>query len=286
MTEAFDDRIVRVGIDIDGETQIYDSVRIHVRGTKWRSAIMSQCEIRIFNLSREHQRYILTKASPISRPPAELTPIKVSLDIGRESYGTFRLFEGAVFQGGVGQPPDIGILLYSLTNNFQLAMTTAVSLPAYATLRQIVKQAASAMGLTPLLLSKDPERLIGNYSFTGSPQRNIEKLNQMGVIAYIDKTVLIVTDPNQPRSEGVRLINDANGMVGVPQPTAYGCIVKVMIDNSIEIGGMVEVKSEQNPACDGKYIVQKMEFEAANRDEPFWYTLDCINPEFYTGTLG
>ena len=285
MTSAFDQRIVRVGIDIDGEKQIYDGVKINVRGTKWRSAIMSQCEIRIFNLTREHQRYILTKASPIARPPAELTPINVTVDVGRESYGTFRLFEGAVFQGGVGQPPDIGILLYSLTNNFQLANTTAVSLPAYATLRQVANQAAKAMGLTLLLISKNPERLIGNYSFTGSPQRNVEKLNEMGVIAHIDNKVLVVSDPNQPRTDEVQTINNATGMVGVPQPTAYGCIVRVMINNSIEIGGQVKIESEQNPACDGTYIVQKMDFEASNRDDPFWYILDCINPEFYTGTL-
>ena len=285
MTRAFDDRIVRVGITIDGETSIYDQVMIYARGTKWRSAIMSQCDIRIFNLTAENQRNILTKASPIARPPAELTPITVTLDVGRVSYGTYRLFEGAVFQGGVGQPPDIGIALQSLTNNFQLANTTAVSLPAYATLRQICNQAAKSMGLTLLLISANPERLVGNFSFTGSPQRNLEKINQLGVIAHIDNNVLVVTDPNQPRTDTERVINSSTGMVGVPQPTAYGCVVQVMADNTIDVGGLVKIESQQNPACDGQYIVQKMDFEVSNRDQPFWYTLDCINPEFFTGTL-
>lgn len=284
MTAAFDPRIVRVGIEINGETQYFDGVNIVARGTKWRSAIMSQCDIRIFNLTREHQQYILTKASPIARPPAPLTPINVSLDIGRQSYGTFRLYEGAVFQGGASQPPDIGVVLQSLTNNFQLANTQAISSPEYATLQQISQTVAQSMGLTLQLITSNPGRLIGNYSFTGSPQRQIEKLNQMGVIAYIDNKVLVVTDPNQPRTGTVRLINASNGMVGQPQPTASGCLVRVMADNSIEVGGEVQVESVQNPAVNGNYIVMKMDFEISNREEPFWYLLQCLNKDFYTGT--
>lgn len=112
----------------------------------------------------------------------------------------------------------------------------------------------------------------------------MDKLNQMGVIAHIDNGVLIVTDPNQSRSDSVRLINSSTGMVGIPQPTESGCTVRVMADNSIEVGNEVQIESQQNPACNGNYIVMKLDFDIANRDEPFWYMLECLNKSLYTGT--
>lgn len=283
MTAAFDQRIVRVGIEIDGKTEIFDSVKIDAVGTKWRSALMSTADIRIYNLTREHQQYILTKASPIARPPAQLTPINVTLDVGRESYGVFRLFEGQVFQGGVSQPPDIGISLQSLTNNFLLANTVNTSFPEYATLQQICRTIAQQLGCTLLLISKNPGKQISNYAFTGSPQKQIQKLNEMGVIAYVDNKVLVVTDPEQARSDQVVVINSTTGMVGVPQPTASGCMVRVMIGQSIDIGGEVKIESQLNPAVNGNYIVMKMDFQVSNRDEPFYYVLQCLNKDFYSG---
>lgn len=283
MTKAFDQRIVRVGIEIDGNSETFDNVRIDARGSKFRSAIMSTADIRIYNLTREHQQYILTRASPIIRAPAPLTPINVTLDVGRESYGVFRLFEGAVFQGGVSQPPDIGIVLQSLTNNFQLANTVNTSFPEYATLQQISTRIAQQLGVSLQMVSKFPGRQISNYSFTGAPQKQIQKLNEMGVIAYIDNKTLVICDPDQSRGENVALINSSNGLVGVPQPTSSGCSVQVMIGQSIEVGGEVQIESEQNPAVNGNYIVMKLDFEVSNRGEPFFYTLQCLNKNFYSG---
>jgi hypothetical protein len=283
MTAAFDPRIVKVGIEIDGEINVFDNLRIDARGTKWVSALMSRCDLRIYNLSSEHQQYILTKASPIRRK--DIKPINVTLDVGRESYGTFRLFEGAMFQGGVSQPPDIGIALSSLTNNFLLANTTAVSFPEYSTLQQICDKVAKDLGLSLLMRTTNPGKQISNYSFTGSPQKQVDKLNQMGVVAYVDNKVLIVSDPGQARSDEVIKINSATGMVGVPQPTESGCMVRMMIGQGIEVGCEVQVESEQNPAVNGNYIVIKLDYEVSNRDEPFFFTLECFNKDFYLGTI-
>lgn len=284
MTEAFDQRIVRVGIEIDGNMEIFDKVRIEARGTKWRSAIMSTADIRIYNLTREHQQYILTKASPIARPPAELTPINVTLDVGRDSYGVFRLYEGAAFQGGVSQPPDIGIQLQSLTNNFLLSNTVSTSFPEYATIRQIATTIAQQLGCTLLILTENSARQISNYSFTGSPQKQLQKLNEMGVVAYIDNNVLIVADPDQPRGDQPIEINASTGMVGVPQPTASGCMVRIMVGQNIDVGCEVRIESKQNPAVNGNYIVMQLDYEISNRSEPFFYVLQCVNKEFYVGT--
>lgn len=284
MTAAFDPRIVRVTIEIDGTVQEFTNVRIDARGTKYRSALMSQAEIRIFNLTRENQQWILTRASPQQKPPAPLTPINVTLEVGRESYGTFTLFQGSAFAAGITQPPDMGIVLQSLTNNFQLANTSAVSFPETSTLGQIAGQLAKDMGCTLQMRSENPARQIVNYSFTGSTQKQMQRLNEMGVIAHIDNKTLIIVDPEQSRSTGVILIDSLGGLVGVPQATSSGAACKTMIERGIEVGGEIELISQLNPAANGNYIIQQLDFELSNRDQPFFYNLDCLNKAFFTGT--
>jgi len=283
MTSAFDQRIIRVTIDINGTIQEYKNVRIDIRGTKYRSAQFSQAEIRIFNLTRENQQWILTKASPFALPPAQLTPINVTLEVGRESYGTFTLFQGAVFAAGIMQPPDMGLVLQSLTSNFLLANTTAVAFPETTTLGQIATQLARSLNCTLQSPSANLSRQIVNYSFTGAPAKQLQRLNEMGVVAYVDNNVLVVVDPEQARTDNTILIDSISGLVGVPQATTMGCTCRVMIGQGIEVGGKVEVVSQQNPSVNGTYIVQRLDFEASNREQPFFYTLDCLNQAFYTG---
>lgn len=284
MTDAFDPRLIQVGIEINGNILKFDGLNIYARGTKWTSALMSACEVRISNLTAEQRQFILTQASPIARPPAKLNPINLTLDVGRESYGTFRLFEGQVFQGGVTQPPDIGILLYSLTNNYQLSMTQDYAQSSIATLKTISQQIADAMNPKLNLQFLATDKQIENFSYTGSPQGMIKKLNEMGgVVAHVDNGTLVVNNANAARGNTVRLLNQSTGMVGVPQPTATGAIVKMMIDNSIQIGGEVQVESVINPGVNGNYIIRQMDFEIASRDNPFYYTLQCQSKQLYTG---
>lgn len=281
MTAAFDQRLVQVSIEVaDGQIFTYQDLDIKAHGTKFRGALMNTCELRISNLTKDHQNYILKEASPIAR--IGIRPIKMTLDVGRESSGMFRLFEGDVFQGGVSQPPDIGILLNCLTNNFIKSQTVANNFDSTVDLRVIAQKVATDNGYQ-LQYNATPQN-IENYSFTGSPDKQIQKLNEYkNVIAFVDNSTLIVIDADQPRGDTVRLINAQTGMVGVPQPTSQGCSVQVMIDSTIIVGGSIRIKSDINPGCDGDYIVQKLDFDVTNRETPFYYTLECISTAFYTG---
>lgn len=281
MTSAFDQRLVQVGLEIEGKIYTFDNLQIRAQGTKFFSAVMNSCRLEISNLTKEQRQFILTQASPTAKPTG-LHPIKMTLDVGRQSYGVFRLFEGDVFQGGVTQPPDIGIILNSLTNNFIKSQTVATMQSSVADLKAIAQQIATANGLK-LEYNASPKS-IENYSFTGSPDQQIYKLNEMGnVIACVDNGVLVVNDADKPRGDIIREINAQTGMVGVPQPTSEGAIVSVMIDNTLHIGNQVRIRSDINPGCNGDYTVKRMDFDIANRDEPFWYTLECQSLSLFTG---
>lgn len=285
MVSAFDPRIVQVGIDINGESLLFEGLDIRASGTKFYSPTNSRCSIRISNLTREHRNYIMTKATPLNAPGHQRQPINVTLDVGRESYGTFRLFEGAAWAFGATQPPDIGITLESITNNLSNSLIDTTSFGALVPLKTIAQKIADQNKLR-LDFKVTNNKNIANYSYNGPVGKQVQKLAEMGgVNATVDvNSTLLVRDAGVPRSDTVILIDQIGGMVGVPQPNMAGVIVKTLINSSIQIGSQVNIQSVINPSVDGLYYVRSISFDVANRDKPFWYTLFCVNNYFYAGT--
>lgn len=274
MANAFNPRIVRVTIDIDGTIQEYTNVRIDATGTKFRSAQNSVCEIKIFNLTLENQQYIITKARPWQ--VKNLTPINVTLEVGRESYGTFTLFQGACYAAGITQPPDIGIVLQSMTGNFLTAISTQVDWPATSTLGDIAQNLATQAGWTLQTSSQNLSRQIVNYIPTISPLKQLQRLNEMGIVAHVDNNILKIVDPEQVSNVPGTFIDNLNYLVGVPQATDKGCQIKMMIGQGIEVGGNIEIKSSMNPSVNGNYYINTLQFEVSNREQPFFYNLECF----------
>lgn len=283
-TGAFDSRIVRLGLNLPAGPLVLDGVAISATGQKFGSANQNQCSARVYNLTKPQQNYILTQASPLLQPgKSTLTPILMTLDVGRLSTGTFRLFEGNILAVNVTQPPDIGILLESLTNSAFWSTVRGVSQPENQSMFTICQSIAAANSLTLDFQATDKQ--IANFSYSGGVAGMVREINKFGgVVATVDNSTLLVLDANKPRKGSVRVISASTGMVGVPQVTEYGCVVKVMIDSSIQLLGSVKVVSEINPAVNGEYKVIKIGFDVANREEPFYYTLVCSNQLFYQGT--
>lgn len=282
MTEAFDERIIKVTIDFgDGNVKTYSDLYIYAKGYKGMSSLMSGCSITITNLTPEDRNYILTKSSiQINGNPRE--PVLITLEVGRKSTGTFRLFTGFAMASFSLQPPDIGITLNSLTNNFNQFAAQGLSLGELATTATIAQKIAENNNLT--LDNQATDKQIENFNFSGSLQKQIEELEKLGgVVVSVDNETLVVLDKGKYRQSSVRKINSATGMVGIPEVNTYGINCKMMIDNSIKLGGKVEVESKINPAANGEYFVYGINFEVANRENPFWYDLMLYNPLAYSG---
>lgn len=286
MTGAFDKRIVRVGIQIEKEFLVYEDLDIRLTGQKFAGPTSNNCTIKISNLTRDERNYILTKATPIlPKGKKERTPIYVTVDVGRESYGTFRLFEGQCFASSVTQPPDIGIVLRSLTQNFATSVLNVNSQGSTTQLKMIAQSVADQCGLQ-LDFTKCKDRQIANYAFTGAVLRQIEQLQLVGdVRAFVDNKTLVVMDKNTYRGTNKFRIDSQAGMVGVPQPTESGASVQVLVTPSIQVGSGISLGSEINPAVNGSdYTVSAMTFDIANRDNPFFYTLSLSNLFLNNGT--
>jgi hypothetical protein len=295
MSSAFDYRLVEVDIAIADQTYTFSGdYFIYATGTKFGCATMNSCSLRIDNLTRELRNTILTLASPLLSPPANnpaaansnnpnRAPVVLTLSVGRQSTGKFLLFKGDVFSCEMTQPPDIGIVLRSLTNNYQTSLLANIQQPATTLLSEISQTIAIQMGL--FLDFEATDKNIDNYSFTGSNQGNLDKLNQMGSIqAGVDNDTLWVINAGTARKNTGFTISEASGMVGIPQVTDQGVTVKVMINSAILIGGQVTIQSIMNPAANGTFKVAKMDYEIASREQPFWYTLLCSNIGLFQGS--
>lgn len=282
MVSAFDNRIITMDMTFpDGKSQSFgEGFSIYASGSIFGSAQMNTCECRIFNLTRELTNYILTQASPLKSPR---TPILLSLNVGRASYGTFLLFIGNVISCDITQPPDKGITFRALNNNFFTGAVISSQMPAITLLSTIAQSVAASMNLT--LINQSTDKQIDNWSFTQGSTHGIEKLNQLGVKAACDGAGnLIVLDPGKSLNTAPFILNASTGMIGIPQVTDVGVNVKMMINNSIKLLGSVTIQSDINPAANGTFTIIKINYEVATRDQPFWYTLVTFKPGYYPGT--
>jgi hypothetical protein len=289
---AFDGRLIEVDIQLPNQPVITFSsgnpqLAIYATGSKFASSLMNSCECRIFNLTKQLRNTILTLASPqIIRPVGQPArqPVLLTVKAGRQSYGTQTFYFGNVISCDVTQPPDIGITLRALANNFQMGIIQNLQFPANTLLSQIAAQAADRNSLT-LDFEVTPDKQINNFSYNGPANGLIQLLNQMGgVQAYQDNGVLVVLNSGSPRKGANIQISESTGMVGIPQVTEYGVAVKVMFNPLINLGGQVTITSITNPAANGTYKVFKIDYEIASRDTPFWMTLGCNVFAYGAGT--
>ncbi|OWK42203.1 baseplate hub protein [Fimbriiglobus ruber] len=291
MTSAFDGRLVSATLTLLSGPVTFQSVAIFARGRMFANAQAGQCELAIYNMTKDQRNQVLTQASPmnlgkVNSPNGQFVPVNMTLNVGRESYGTFTIFQGNVIACNVSQPPDIGVVLRGMTANYLSSVLAGLNQSAVTLLSTIVKGVAASLNLPYEFTATD--RQIDNYNFSGGLLGQVRKLNLIGgILAYIDpkSNTLVVHDSDKARPGGTILVSANTGMVGIPQVTEVGVIVKVMLAPSYRLGGLIEVVSEINPAANGTYFIYKIDFDVANRDTPFWLTLNCRNLSYFMGTL-
>lgn len=269
--QELDPRIVILGIEIDGIIKKYEGLAITATGTKFGNENQNECEIKIANLSGETRNQILTETSPLNK---NRTPKTVTIDAGRQSYGTTRVYTGNIVTSSVTQPPDIYVVLKCLTADFQKGNIISTSQPGVASLSTISKKVADENGLS--LIFEATDKQITSYNFTGPSIKQVRRLNEMGNYnAYVDDGTLVVKDLGKSLANRVKLINVDTGMIEIPEITEEGIKVKYLLDNTTTLGGTLSVKSKIYPAANGDYTIYKLSFDLASRDVPFYWIAEA-----------
>lgn len=308
---ALDERIIRVGFEIRGQLKVYENLAIIAKGTKFANANQNACEISIANLDRDTRDYLLTECSPFNK---NNKPKKFFLEVGRKSYGTFRLFEGDFAYCALGQSidvkddekketpkkpskkkkesgsggedtsevsvatdpseMDIWVTFKALTADSQKGRMVSRTGLPVQNLSELAKQTAADLGLNLDFSATDKQ--LTNTSYTGAALQQIDDLGTAGgVSVYIDDDKLVVKDIHLPLPNFMRVLNLESGMVGKPEFTEQGVKVRFLIDPRTKLGGALKVISKTTPTANGVFIIYKLSFSLASRDTDFYYMAEC-----------
>jgi hypothetical protein len=240
---------------------------IRASGVKFANALQNECQITITNLDKQTQDYILSETSPFN---LNRTPKTITLKAGRKSYGTSQIYVGNIVSANPIQPPDISVVIKCLTGNFQKGNILARAQPAQVSLYQVSKQIAQDLRTSLTFQAQD--KLLSNFSYSGAVLKQVNHLGFTGgVNVFIDDGVLVVKDYGVPLTGTLRKVSAKTGMVGIPELTEQGIKVKFFLDNQTRLGGAIQVESQQYPAANGTYVIYKLGFDIANREDPFYW---------------
>lgn len=276
---AFDNRLLRVGVEIGKELVWFEGLAIECSITKTTAPTANDATVKITNISKVHRDHILTETSPWNKLGVRK---RVIVEAGRQSYGYSRIFTGDIINATVQQPPDIAITITARTDNWNKTQVTSKSYNGLVSCKRVAQDIADDLGLSLVFESQDKQ--IASYAFTGAKSQQLNKLGELGgVNAYIDDDKLIVKDIGKPVQQATAstVLDLTSGMVGIPEVTEQGIRVKMMFEPFSKCGGQIEVKSQINPGANGKYNIFKMTYDLANRSEPFYTTIEAYKQGRY-----
>lgn len=268
---TLDERLLRIGIEVNGQMKFYEGLEITASGQKVANATQDECEVKITNVDRATSDFILTETSPFNK---NRTPKIIEIYAGRKSYGAALIFRGDITSAKPTQPPDISINIKAQTGSFSKGDVIALTEPAISNLSVISRNVAQQLGLT--LNFEATDKQVSNFNFSGGKLKLVDALGAAGgVRAFVDGETLNIKNQNTPLRGLVRVLNIDTGLIGQPEITEEGVKVKYLLDNSSAIGGALRITSVINPAVNGEYDIYKLGFELANRAEPFYWVAEA-----------
>lgn len=268
---AFDNRIVRVGITIDGVTTWYEDLFIEAKGIKVSSSISASCDITIIGLSSETRNFILRETRP-DTPNAKR--VQVELQVGRKSYGAESYYIGDVFRSEALPKPNLGIMLRCITGYKNKAKLVSNTASEVTKLSNIAKAVANNNDLE--LSFQATDKNIRSYSFTGSAHAAIKNLEALAnVQVYVDGDTLYVINEGEANNNTTEfdISDDLKNLIS-SSGTESGVKIRTMFQPSVNIGSIVNLDSQLNPQLTGKYKLYKVEFHLTSRAQPFYLDIE------------
>ena len=270
----FDSRIFKVELFWTGnklpDLTLDGGLYINASGMKYANAIQNDCNLQISNLKKETRDHLATQLTQWNYNQKRK---HVRLHAGRVSTGLALVYSGDIIQCTASQPPNINLNIKCQTMAFWKQNFLAQSQNVSAPVSQIVNGIGKSLGTPDSPVSvrfEATDKNISNYSYTGSSAKQIDKLNTLGLTAYMDDNVLVVKDRGAALKNEVHTLNMNTGMIGVPELTDVGVRVKMLFTPKIKLGGILAMQSYLNPLIQGNYYIYQMGFELASRDTPFY----------------
>jgi hypothetical protein len=269
-----DERIVNLGIEIDGVITWYKDYAISASGTKVSSSMAAECNITILGLKKETRNQILQACKPgisVARKR-----VRVYLDVGRQSYGASTYYAGDVFRAKPTTKPDLGVQMRCLVGwSKKNSIVQRGGLAEYTSLRQIATWVAEDNGLK--LSYEINDKQIRSYAFTGSAQEaifNLELLSNSEV--FVDNETLYVKNTDaKAKGRSIFQVNAQNGSLISAEATETGVVVNMMFHPDVTVGSVIDLESEIDPSINGQYTVFKAGFNVSKRSTEFYLKVEA-----------
>lgn len=269
----FDDRVLRIGIEINGEMRFYHGAACKINIVKSTDNRQNSGEFTIHNLLPEAVDYLVTESSPWNPNPH---PKLVTVMAGRQSTGVENIYTGDITEAVPGGAPDRELTIRALTQNGAKYKWVSQSAPKTILLSALSQRVAESYSLRLRFEAKD--KTIVNYLYNGSLAQQIKKLEQVGdVDCFIDDDELIVKDFGKGMRGEVRVISKESGMTGTPKLDEKGVNVTMLFDPTVRLGQQIEIRSEVNKAANGQYVIYKWEAKLSTHDNDWSLSLFCNN---------
>lgn len=270
--QAFDPRIMSVAITIGNQIKTYsEPFWIRAKGTKYANALQNECTVEIANMITETRNEILIATSPFNKSK---TVTSLSLYAGRVSTGLFLVYTGNIMTSKITQPPDIILSLKCGTAHSKKGKVGHRAGGKITLLSTLVQGSASTLGLSPHMEATD--RNISNYSYSGNALDEVGNIGAMGVDAFVDDGKLVVKNKGVPLSNTAIVLSEQTGMIGIPEITEQGLKVKFLFSGNVSIGYGVVITSILNPSANGSFVIAKLNFALATRENEFYYMAECV----------
>ena len=270
-------RLLEIEIQVgDNIHRFTGDLAIRAQGMLFANPLSDVGEVTIFNLDRATQDYILQVTSPYTSNRQEKF---LNILAGRKSYGTTLIYRGTILVANATQPPDIGVVLKCLSGATFQNTIYSVSYPGSVSAVTAYGALAKRFNAsTHIQITNLPN--IGNYAFSGTAIGELKYINSFGTSTSFvthgrNGNTLVVKGIYTPLTGTLRVVSEETGMIGVPEWTELGVRVTFLIDNKTQIGGGLQIISRRYPAFSGYYVIFKLGYNLASREEPFYYIAEA-----------
>lgn len=269
----FDDRILRVGLEVNGQLHVYEGAAITVKYQKTADPKQNSCDVTIADLALSTIDFLVTETSPWN-PNAK--PKVLTVEAGRAATGVATVFTGDITSSMPTMPPDRILTMKAKTDEKSKYVWKGRQSAKTVQLSTLAESIAQDYGLRLLFQAKD--KTISNYLFNGPLAKQVQKLAQTGDIdVFIDDDTLVVKDIGKGIKGQALLVSAATNMIGVPTPDEKGVKVRIMFDPNIKLGQQIEIQSDVNKAVNGQYVIYAIAGSLASRAQDWYLDLSCNN---------
>lgn len=266
-------RCYKLSVDIGGIRKTYQelsgddiSLKIDFDVDMSANGSFSKGNITIIGLQQNDIALISTNRNK----DGTLKPSKLSLEVGYPNI------LGQILQGNIIEAeanftaPDQSIRLGVMSAYESGQSQTTANLAKNATFKDVAQAVASANNLTLKYDSSIPNKVIGDYSFRGTPFQQVQRLREYmpnDVDIAIKNDTLEVKNKKAPAGAKKIKIDSNSGLIGDPAPTLQGCNIRTLLNPALSVNDYVELKSARIPQLNGLYRILELKHRGTNRGD-------------------